>query len=64
MKISDNPPLFKKTPPIFPTVLPTPPFLWEKCECHPFFLKILKTETPFFLKILKTERGMGSPTML
>ena len=36
MKINDT--LFFKTPPI----LPAPPFLWEKSEPHPFFLRKLR----------------------
>ena len=40
MKINDT--LFFKTPPI----LPAPPFLWEKSEPHPFFLRKLRKLNP------------------
>ena len=40
MKISDTPPLFLNKP----SLLPTPPFLWEKSELQ-LVSKISKTQT-------------------
>ena len=37
-------------PPPSPPILPTPPFLWEKSETHPFFQKLQKLKLPSFIK--------------